>query len=49
MATATFASSKTSGISTRTFPDYVNELRDMGLVRVKRAPVKGKVREITAV
>jgi cell division control protein 6 len=36
-------------ISTRTFPDYVNELRDMGLVRVKRAPVKGKVRAITAV
>jgi len=36
-------------ISTRTFPVYVNELRDMGLVRIKRAPVKGKVREISLV
>jgi cell division control protein 6 len=33
-------------ISSRTFPDYVNELRDRGLVRIKRAAVKGRVREI---
>jgi cell division control protein 6 len=33
-------------ISSRTFPDYVNELRDRGLVRIKRVAVKGRVREI---
>lgn len=38
----------TKPIATRTFPEYVNELRDMGLVTVKRAPVRGKVREIEA-
>ncbi|MEW6664121.1 MAG: AAA family ATPase [Thermodesulfobacteriota bacterium] len=36
-------------IATRTYPDYINELRDMGLVSVKRAPVRGRVREITIV
>lgn len=34
-------------ISTRTFPIYVNELRDANLVKISRAPVKGRVREIT--
>jgi cell division control protein 6 len=40
---------KQKPVSTRTFPVYVNELRDAGLVKVKRAPVKGKVREITLI
>lgn len=36
-------------IATRTYPEYVNELASMGLVRTRRAPVKGRVREISLI
>jgi Cdc6-like AAA superfamily ATPase len=38
--------SENKPVSTRTYPAYVNELRDLGLIKIKRAPVKGRVREI---